>query len=157
MTDMDIYTHRSRGWGGPTSISGAEFEHDQDELLKKALVGRKIVAIDTEHDRFTLDNGVVLEAEGNEGCGGCSSGNFSAIVKGDAIIDNIITAVTVEDREVEGERYPEDHYSLFVFYGEEKVSLVEADGDWGNGYYGGGFSLRVVEVPGIYKREGGRY
>lgn len=143
----DIYTDTYTFGRRIGQARGREVDYDNDAALAEMLVGRRIVS--TEGDTFTLDNGVVLEAIGNEGCGGCSSGHFSAIVIDGAVTENVITKVAVEDADTKDPHDYESHYVLFVFHGAKKVNLVQADGDWGNGYYGGGFSLRVRHVPGV--------
>lgn len=108
---------------------------DQDyDTLKELLVGRKVVG--ATEKLLTLDNGTQLEVGGNQGCGGCSSGWFEVTELNTC--DNIITAVEYE---------ADDHVvSLFVYAEDNRVKLVEANGDIGNGYYGSGFWIRVSNL-----------
>lgn len=120
---------------------------DEDEI-RRVLVGRRIISADTvdnaEGDRgyLTLDDGVVLEVVGNEGCGGCTNGWY--YVSHVATCDNIITNV-VFDYEPRNERYTEDAYTylVFVIAGDEKINVAQVDGDDGNGYYGSGYYINV--------------
>lgn len=43
------------------------------------LQGRYVTEIDDEFDTITLDDGTVLEVEGNEGCGWCRSGWYDLV------------------------------------------------------------------------------
>ena len=54
-------------------------DKDFDQFVRDQLMFRKVVKVrevDDQTAELTLDNGVVLVAEGNEGCGGCGNGWF---------------------------------------------------------------------------------
>lgn len=100
------------------------------------LVGRKIVKIIDSHV-IELDDGSIYEIKENEGCGGCSSGwsYFSGFEE--LPLDNVITNVEYKD-----DYRTEDQYHIFVYFHDKSYDL-EADDGWGNGYYGGGFTITV--------------
>lgn len=111
------------------------------------LLGRRIVKAELRGDDalITLDNGVRVKVDSNDGCGGCTSGWYE--VTHVATVDNVITAVrtevedTTRDRDYAEEAY---RYSLFVFTGDDKINALTVDGDDGNGYYGSGYSIRII-------------
>lgn len=111
--------------------------------LEALFLGRKISW--TEFDRngdllFVLDNAVKVRLIPNDGCGGCSNGNFA--MTDYTAFDHAITGVKVLDDSKDGNGGAT--IELFV-YGEgisEKVATVK--GDEGNGYYGRGFTLAVI-------------
>lgn len=117
-----------------------------------ALFGRKIVAADTVDNGtddtrgyLTLDNGVVLEVVGNEGCGGCSNGWY--YVSEVATCDNLILGVEFEEELNSEDRWEESYiYRIFVLTANEKIKVVQVDGSDGNGYYGTGYHVNV-KVP----------
>lgn len=110
-------------------------DNDFQKKVEDLLLFRKVVSVREFGDQvaeLTLDNGVVLVTEGNEGCGGCGNGWYylNALNR----CDNAITKVECED---DGETY-----SIFVFAENEKITLVQYDG-YDNGYYGTGYTLSV--------------
>lgn len=108
---------------------------DEDYIrLKDLLVGRTVVKATEDH--LTLDDGTLLEVQGNEGCGGCSSGWFEVTQLNTC--DNIITNIAYEATD--------NQVSLFVYAEDDRIKLIESNGDIGNGYYGSGFWIRVRGV-----------
>ncbi len=111
---------------------------DDGNFQKKVedlLLFRKVVSVkevDDQTAELTLDNGIVLVTEGNEGCGGCGNGWYYLTALNRC--DNAITQVECED---DG-----DTYNIFVFAENEKITLVQYDG-YDNGYYGTGYTLSV--------------
>lgn len=106
-----------------------------EEDLKRLLLFRKVTKVEEVTDqlaRITLDNGVVLETQGNEGCGVCGNGWYylTALNGCDNAITNV--EVSVDDCETK--------FSIFVFADNKQVNLVTYEGD-DNGYYGTGFYL----------------
>lgn len=111
------------------------------------LVGHRIVkAVEVADDAIlTLDNGTRIKVRANEGCGGCSNGWYS--VTHVAEVDNIITGVRCEVEPVgEASIYSEEYvYRVFVVTAAEEIEAVTVEGDDGNGYYGSGYSLTLLE------------
>lgn len=121
----------------------ARYYHCQDTdfnvFVNEQLMFHKVVSVtevDDQTAELTLDNGVVLVAEGNEGCGGCSNGWYFLTALNSC--DNAITNVeVVEDG-------AETTFSLFVYAADNRINLLTYEGD-DNGYYGVGYTLRVKE------------
>lgn len=117
------------------------------------LVGRRIVA--TEIKGFeeescaivTLDNGKRFRVKGNDGCGGCSSGWYWVThLQG---VDNIITSVSLETEPVStgtmGWGEEAWIYRVFVITNGLSTEFLRVEGDDGNGYYGTGYYLELLE------------
>lgn len=120
------------------------------------LVGRKIVDVrKATVNRYSwlsqkgvvvlLDDGSELELIPNNGCGGCGSGWYALekLAKSGELPDNIITKVTIVDKDYEKGYERRTRYKLFVFADNQKVNLATFDGSDGNGYYGTGFDIEV--------------
>jgi hypothetical protein len=129
------------------------FTQDSNGTVVEALIGRRIVATEIVDDSYgatrgtlTLDNGVVLEVEANEG--GCSCGAGDYFLRSANTVDNVITnaLVTATPTDPDDEWNEDWAYSIFVFTAHEALAAIEIDGSDGNGYYGTGFSLRVREA-----------
>ena len=115
-----------------------EFDHDDRYMMEKMLLGRSIVAAD--EDTLTLDDGGKLEVMGNDGCDGCHSGNYDVTAVSD--FPNVITSVEVQRGKREGGGIV---YRLFVYAaGLAPGEVATVEGSDGNGYYGTGFSIRVI-------------
>ena len=120
-------------------------ECDEAEI-KELLIGRK-VKVDIDNDRLILDNGIILEIEANEGCGGCSSGWYSITKLNE--VDNAITNVGFECDGIEANEendYSDTSYRIFVFCEDKRINLLQVDGSDGNGYYGTGYTIRVKKI-----------
>lgn len=117
-------------------------ECDEKEI-KELLIGRKVKV---KGDNLILDNGIVLEIEANEGCGGCGSGWYSITKLNE--VDNAITNVEfVCDGDVEDkENYDDTSYKIFVFCEDTRIKLLQVDGSDGNGYYGTGYTIMVKQL-----------
>lgn len=115
-----------------------EFEKDVEKLL----LFRKIVKVEQIGDQtgvLTLDNGIRLIVEGNEGCGGCGNGWFYLDELNGC--DNAIT--DVECVVTNGGEYEDDLvYHIFVFAADERKHCLTYSG-YDNGYYGTGYHLYV--------------
>lgn len=113
--------------------------HDGESLDLDFLIGHKIVKLsEGKGDVIELDNGKIYTIMTNEGCGGCGNG-WSEVTGLDSLpIDNMITNVEFVDGKYE------DDYKLFVYF-HDKAFEVDVDDGWGNGYYGGGFTITVRE------------
>lgn len=118
------------------NITGKDFEF---------LIGKKIVSVKDNSQsglhtyELTTDDGTVFVVETNDGCGGCENGwselgDLTALINTDHIITNVKTTYEKNN----------ERFSLFVFYGNDKI-VVEGDDGYGNGYYGGGFWLTIKE------------
>lgn len=109
---------------------------DFDQFVRDQLMFRKVVAVrevDDQTAELTLDNGVVLVAEGNEGCGGCGNGWFYLTALNTC--DNAITSVEiVEEREA--------LYAIYVYAADNRINLLTYEGE-DNGYYGVGYTLHI--------------
>ena len=132
-------------------------DHDATDEIAKILTGRQIVDAGTktfltesyygrdyheERDYLALDDGTTLLIEANTGCGGCSSGNFW--VNSVAAFPNVITRVEVMDKDDRNADGAEEVIEIHVYAEGASATVVSAAGDTGNGYYGRGFSIRVV-------------
>ena len=115
-------------------------EYYEEQKIKELLLYRKVVsAVD---DVLTLDNGTRLEIVANEGCGGCGAGWYS--VTDLNTCDNVITNVEFDESWLEGS---DDYsYKIFVYAENQKIKLLQVDGDDGNGYYGTGYTIVVKRL-----------
>ena len=118
-----------------------KYRGQEEDEIAHLLVGRKVTKV--EEDKILLDDGTQLQFRGNEGCGGCTSGWYE--LKELHEVDNIITRVEVisdrakhyDDVEVD------EHYEIFVYAENQKLTLARFEGSDGNGYYGTGFTIHV--------------
>lgn len=126
--------------------------HSDSKAIAALFVGRKIVVTDLSEQTLTLDNGVKLRIRPNEGS------EFSG---GDYFLDSIcdfehaITSVKVESKET-ADYKRSTQYTLFVYAAGVKVGnaaknkvkgkVAVVSGDDGNGYYGSGFTIEVIEA-----------
>lgn len=116
------------------------------------LIGRRIVKVEdavapadtymeTGGYLLTCDDGTQLLTYENEGCGGCGNGwsdlpDLSLLANHDNAITNV---EAVYDKD-------ETTFRLFIYYySDERFDVGSGDDDYGNGYYGGGFYLRVIK------------
>lgn len=118
-----------------SEVNHAYCDASMEDDLKRLLLFRKVVKVEATSDQTALiylDNGVVLETEGNEGCGGCGNGWYylEELNHCDNAITNVEVSVDVNETE----------FSIFVFADNKAVNLVTYTGD-DNGYYGTGFYL----------------
>lgn len=119
----------------------------------RVLQGRYVVEIDDEFDTITLDDGTVLEVEGNEGCGWCRSGWYDLInvhKQGSSHARIMSAHVTCDiDEENDDEGAVDPHvYTLFVMVDGNPgfLPLATIRGDDGRGGYGTGFRIFVNVV-----------
>lgn len=125
-----------------------------ENRLRELLFGRKIVsakkiepAASTNYaeGQLVLDDGTILLVGGNDGCGGCPSGEYWLTDLNTA--DNAITNVVVEE-EFTGKYDDDGFYRIFVIAEDQNRHLVAAfEGSDGNGYYGSGYWISVVPSP----------
>lgn len=122
----------------------------------RILRGRYVTEIDDEFDTITLDDGTILEVEGNEGCGWCRSGWYDLInvyKQGDSHARIMSAHVACDiDEENNDEGAVDPHvYTLFVMVDGNPgfLPLATIRGDDGAGGYGTGFRVfaNVVTSP----------
>lgn len=131
-----------------------ELSQDDEKEITKLLMGRRIVSAEVFKDsislpghyggfdgKLVLDNGKVVYVRANTGCGGCSSGWFE--LKALAATENIITRVDLEEEDTDN--WGGMSYKIFVLAGHERINALIVDGDDGNGWYGTGYELVVVD------------
>jgi len=120
-------------------------EHvDPRNEFKNALIGHKIVSVSTSRGAvgtIVLDDGTVLELEGNEGGCCCSSGDYTLTTLNH--VDNIITNVEFVDSPSGDGEDGDGTYKIFVFADNTMINLATFEGDDGNGYYGSGYDIRI--------------
>lgn len=126
------------------------------------LIGRRVVEAHMEKVPFTsythygesvysnkdmsdgyivLDDGTKAYIKSNEGNGWDGAGEYE--ITHLAEIDNIITRVSL-DTEHDDSNYSSTTYRIFVYAGLEEYTLLQVEGDDGNGYYGTGYEITVV-------------
>ena len=109
------------------------------DFVKEHLLYHKIIDViqygDGQTAELILDNGTVLIAQGNEGCGGCDNGwYYLTHISG---CDNAIMNVELVTNGIE-------EYSLYVMTEDKRLNILTYEGD-DNGYYGVGFYITVKE------------
>lgn len=110
------------------------------DKINEMFVDRKIVKAD-QKDSFTihltLDNGQVVQVQGNLGEVVPGEGWYQIASIAEALPGGRIMGVSSESDEWE------EHFTLFVMTEGDKMPLVEFEGS-DNGYYGSGFWLNVL-------------
>lgn len=116
-------------------------KEDEEDKIKELLLFRKIIKVD--EDCLYLDNGVTLHIVANEGCG-CGAGMYSIVDLNTC--DNVITNVelTVEEIGTELDEGSGYSYKIFVYAEDNKIKVLQVDGEDGNGYYGVGYEIFVI-------------
>ncbi len=123
--------------------------HISQDDFKNTLIGHKIVSVSTSNEgpyystvgTIVLDDGTVLELEGNEGGCSCSAGDYELTTLNH--VDNIITNVEFVDSPSGDDEDGDGTYKIFVFADNTMINLATFEGDDGNGYYGSGYSIRI--------------
>lgn len=131
------------------SVERTLIEHDAPSSdFARILQGRYVTEIDEEFDTITLDDGTVLQVEGNEGCGWCRSGWYDLVnvyKQGNSHARIMSAHVACDiDEENNDEGAVEPHvYTLFVMVdgNPEFLPLATIRGDDGAGGYGTGFRI----------------
>lgn len=120
-------------------LSGKNYMYipNDEKEVKKLLIGHSVKKV--SDDTLELDNGIKLKFIGNDGCI-CGAGDYDITELNEC--NNVITDVEFEEKNVG--RYDEKTYKLFVYSENEKIKLLQCDGDDGNGYYGTGYHIEVV-------------
>lgn len=124
-------------------LSGAGYLYVPDakdeNTIKELLIGHSIKKVNDEI--LELDNGVQLEFYGNEGCC-CGAGCYDITELNEC--ENAITNVEFTDEENPEDKYGDERiYKIFVYTENQKIKLLQCDGDDGNGYYGTGYHIKV--------------
>ena len=116
--------------------------YDSDDL-SPVLAGRYVTKVDG--DSLTLDDGTVLEFEGNVGCD-CGSGTYdlTELFQRGTPTARIMSADVATRLTDEDDEYSDAIYTLFVIVDDERLPLAEFEGNDGNGYYGSGFRVTVT-------------
>lgn len=116
------------------------YSESDHQAIHDLLFGRKVTKV-SEYT-LVLDNGIKLQIEPNEGCGGCSNGHYwLEELNG---FDNAITNVEFLTKDIDGEAACS--YQIFVLADGFREKLLQVDGDDGNGYYGTGYEI-IVSFP----------
>lgn len=115
-------------------------DYDFEQKMQNLLMYRKVIKADGNDQDATLvlDNGVVLNVEGNRGCGGCGNGWYflEALNKCNNVITNVEAHVNVNNN-------GDDVYHLFVYAEDNRINLIQYAGA-DNGYYGTGYDVYVT-------------
>lgn len=128
--------------------------YDQEDAdgIEQLLVGRRIVEVErgefpVDHGyatgALTLDNGVRILVEPNDGGCSCGAGDYDLTHL--EAVDNIITSVDLDWRAGDMDSDYLSHYTIFVFADHRRINAVEVTGDDGSGYYGTGYRLHVFQ------------
>jgi len=108
------------------------------DSIKKLLVGRSVML--AKNTTLTLDDGTRLNIVPNEGCWGCTEGNYWLENINDC--PNIITDVKFKESEVVDGSFTNDVYEVFVYAENQQINLYTVKGH-DNGYYGSGYTITV--------------
>ena len=68
-----------------------QIDYQDLATMRQLLLGHRVEKVASDHIR--LDNGYIVKVVPNEGCGGCSAGNYYITELNH--VDNVITAVDV--------------------------------------------------------------
>jgi len=130
----------------------------RDLLVGKSIVEARIsnVSPDPYWDErgpvgyLTLSDGTRLKVWGNDGGCACTAGCYPLARLSST--ENIITNVFVEENrtgeDTERENWDDGGYfRIFVIAGDERINIASFEGDDGNGWYGTGWYLKVMEEP----------
>lgn len=136
------------------------FNHSQEDNIREILMGHRVINVEIFSEsirlegkwgevegKLTLDNGQMLYVIPNKGGCSCSSGDYDLTSL--ERVDNLITRVDFETPDSSKWGDVEGAYRIFVLAGHERINLLSIEGSDGNGYYGTGYELVVVDVPGI--------
>ena len=74
---------------------------------------------------------------------GCGNGWYSINKLNE--VDNAITNVEFKEHSVKREYGDDYSYNIFVFCEDTRIHLLDVTGDDGNGYYGTGYTIHVLE------------
>lgn len=111
------------------------------EELRALFVGKSVTKVG--EDTLELSDGTRLRLGGNEGGCACSAGDYELTRLSGC--ENIITNVEVDARPASDYEDGEGIYRLFVYAANQQIELAAFEGDDGNGYYGTGFWVEVLD------------
>lgn len=132
------------------------------EDMKKLLIGKKIikaVKVDASpgdwasgpYGVLTLDDGTKIKVWGNDGGCTCGAGDYplEALNAVDNVINNVeVVEAPAGDNECKQcKKYYCEHtgfYRIYVF-ADARTLLASFEGDDGNGYYGTGWWLQILD------------
>ena len=132
---------------GKTTSKPVVLDQDDSEEFNRYLTGRYVTDMHMPQGAFigtmTLDDGTVLEFEGNKGCC-CCAGDFmiSQAFKHGTPNARIMSARTATRQVAIDEWEDNDLYTVFVMVEGQEYPLVEYQG-LDTGYYGYGFTCTV--------------
>lgn len=130
-----------------THFPGGDFDK-----IKEVIIGKQITSIEqkgTFKAVVTLDDGAILQLEGNEGCCCCGSGDWSIrnllanMAKPKARIMNAWIDNQIKVGEVDGDL--QGPITVFIMAEGREYPLVEFNG-YDTGCYGHGFYCRVTRI-----------
>lgn len=123
---------------------GRDFDFLIGKSIKRVIQGKTSNYYDGV-DRFLLvcNDYTIIEITTNDGCGGCSNGwsSFEDLKKLEEN-NNVIT--NIECKYKDG--WEEDRFTMFIYYEDGTINKLAGDDGYGNGYYGGGFYITIMEV-----------
>lgn len=119
------------------------YSQENHEEIEALLLGRTVTKV--AEDKLLLDDGTELTLTGNEGCGGCTNGEYNLTELNG--VDNVITKVEfVNDPDGDRSYNKIGVYQIFVYADNVQVNLAHFIGSDDNGYYGTGYSITVRRV-----------
>lgn len=121
-------------------MSPQKIDHVDEDSIRETFVGRSIVS--ATQNCLTLDDGTQVQLKGNNGSWGTADGNYWL----DHVTahPHIITGVALANIKNEDTART---YKLFVYSGATHTEVASFTGDDGNGWYGTGYTLKVL-APG---------
>lgn len=127
-------------------------DYDNIDALRAIMVGRSIVSTEVIQPArgvyslvsFTLDNGIVVEAQETDGCGGCENGVWIVENTEATPLNQVITNLELtEDPADDGSS--NTSIRLFIYADGIKTEAVTSTGT-DNGYYGWGYRVVVRNI-----------
>lgn len=109
------------------------------EDLESQLIGKTIVAIDTDTNKITLNDGTILTLADASSC--CAW--FEASIRKGNLTDNAITAVEVTYDEEPEEFSSYSSWTIHVLAENKKICDIDICGDETSGYYCHSINLEI--------------
>lgn len=128
--------------------------------IAENLIGKTIIKVERKKvednygykvDGYILycKDGIELEIGENEGCGGCGNGWSEIDLMSLNENDNMITnAEYKRGNGTENYKYDDDAFTIFIYYQDNKINVINGTDGYGNGFYGGGFYLNIKSIKG---------
>jgi hypothetical protein len=124
----------------PTFQPGNKTLNQEDaEAIGALLLGHTIIKV--SESELQLDDGTVLQLEGNEGGCACNAGDYELRELNGC--DNVITNVELVNSPCGDGQDGDGTYRIFVYADNRKINLATFEGSDGNGYYGTGYTIEV--------------